>query len=221
MGFVVYSGLRRLEREFWKAVEAVRDEAFRRKVERFLRKAFKRLEKEGLNFFEAPAGRSQHHAYAGGLAQHTLSMLRIALAMVENLARYYGFRKVNRDYVVAGALLHDLYKPLTYRVREDGGYEFSRLGNRLDHLTMLVADAGKAGFPLDFLHVLAASHGEWGPMPPRTLEALIVHLADLADSRFAGQVGRAAQNILRGRGKPVPSALTVKEALKVIVEGEA
>jgi len=209
--------LRRLEGEFWRAVKIIGDEALRRRVERFLGKAFKRLEGEGLNFFEAPAGRSQHHAYAGGLVQHTLSTLRIALAMVENLARYYGFRTINKDYVAAGVLLHDLYKPLTYRVTTEGSYEFSKLGSRLDHLTLLVADASKMGFPLDFLHVLAASHGEWGPMPPRTMEALIVHLADLTDSKFAGQISRAAQNILRGQGKPIPTTLTMKEALKVIV----
>ena len=210
----------KFEGEFWRALRLVGDERFRRRLERFLRKALKRLEAEGLSFFEAPAGRSQHHAYPGGLAQHTLSTLRIALAMVEAVARFYGFRGVNRDYVVAGVLLHDLYKPLTYQPLAEGGYEFSKLGSRLDHLTLLLADASRAGFPLDFLHVLAASHGEWGPMPPRTVEALIVHLADLADSRFAGQVARAAQNILKGKGKPVPPTLTVRESLKVIV-GEA
>ena len=208
----------RLQAELWKVLGKIRDEKFRREVERFLRKALRRLEEGGLSFFEAPAGKSHHHAYPGGLVQHTLSTVKLALAMADNLEKYYGFRGINRDYVVAGALLHDLYKPAVYQAKPEGGYEVSKLGNRLDHLTLLMVEAFKAKFPLDFLHVLAASHGEWGPMPPRTIEALIVHLADLADSRFAGEIQRAALNRLKAKGETPPPTITVKDAVKVLVE---
>ena len=203
--------------ELRKILLEIKDRRFRRKVRVFMKKAFKRLEAEGnLSFFNAPAGRFQHHAYIGGLAEHTLATVRLALAMVENLAKYYGVENVNRDYVVAGALLHDLYKPLTYRAEAEGGYGLSRVGSRLDHLTLLLAEAYKEGFPLDFLHVLAASHGEWGPISPRTIEALIVHLADLMDSRLAGEIQKAALNILKRKGETAVGELNLREAAKII-----
>ena len=210
--------MRRLEKQFWKMLGKIGDEHFRRKVEKFTVKVLRRLEREGVSFFQAPAGKSQHHSYPGGLIQHTLSTAKIALTILDNLERIYGCKGVNRDYVLAGALLHDLYKPAVYREKPEGGYEMSEVGNRLDHLTLLLAEAYRERFPLDFLHVLAASHGEWSPIPPRTVEALIVHLADLADSRFAGEIQRAAFNLLKNLGETPPAAMSMKEALKVIVE---
>jgi 7,8-dihydroneopterin 2',3'-cyclic phosphate phosphodiesterase len=207
--------LKGVKGEFRKILSEIKDKKFRRKVKVFIEEAFKKLEAEAeLSFFNAPAGRFQHHAYVGGLIEHTLATVRLAEAMTENLAKYYGVENVNRDYVIAGALLHDLYKPLTYRVED--GYSLSKVGSRLDHLTLLLAEAYRQGFPLDFLHVLAASHGEWGPISPRTVEALIVHLADLMDSRLAGEIQKAALNILKRRGETLAGQLNLKEAVKII-----
>ncbi len=202
--------------ELRRVLSEIKDRKFRRRVRVFMEEALKRIEAEGgLSFFEAPAGRYQHHSYAGGLVEHTLATVKLAIAMVENLAEYYGVKDVNRDYVVAGALLHDLYKPLIYKAEAEGSYSLSKVGSRLDHLTLLLAEAYRE-FPLDFLHVLAASHGEWGPISPRTIEALIVHLADLMDSRLAGEIQKAALNILKRKGETPPRQLTLKGAVEII-----
>jgi len=184
--------------EFKKLVKQIKDKKFRVKVEKFVEISFKKFKKMGeLDFFSAPAGKSHHHSYRGGLVQHTFSTVRIALALAEVLEKVYGWKKVNKDYVLAGALLHDLYKPLTYRVLEDGIYDFSTIGDKLDHLSLLVGEAYKHKFPVDFIHVLAASHGDSSPVYPKTVEALIVHLADFVDSRMMGEIQRAASYLIR------------------------
>jgi 7,8-dihydroneopterin 2',3'-cyclic phosphate phosphodiesterase len=105
---------------------------------------------------------------------------------------------VNRDFVLAGVILHDALKPLTYEVRSDGSYATTSLGTYLDHINLAISEMIHEGFPLEVVHIVAAHHGgEAGPVWPRTIEALICHLADLADSRLNGEVLRAARYLSR------------------------
>jgi 7,8-dihydroneopterin 2',3'-cyclic phosphate phosphodiesterase len=113
--------------------------------------------------------------------------------------------------------VHDIFKPLTYIERESGTYASSPLAERLDHLTLGVAELIRRGFPLDIVHIMDAHMGwQHGPIGPRTIEALIVHLADMADSRLNGEVLRAAQYLLReGTGAEL-SRMTAKEAFEIV-----
>lgn len=126
-----------------------------------------------------------------------ISTTNIALALCDTIEDTYK-GKTNRNLVVAGALIHDIFKTLTYAERENGAYINSSIAERLDHLTLGVAELVRRGFPLDLVHIMD-SHMGWqhGPIGPRTAEALIVHLADMADSRLNGEVLRAAQYLLR------------------------
>ena len=206
-----------LQKEFRVLVGRIRNRRFRGKVKRLIDDAFKQFRRlGGLDFFSSPAGKSHHHSYSGGLIQHTLSTVRIALGLAEVLEKVYGYKKINRDYVLAGALLHDLYKPLTYTIREDGNYEISSLGEKLDHLTLLLNEASKKGFSEDFLHVLAASHGEAGPTTPKTVEALIVHLADYVDSRLMGEIQRAYFSLVRKCLGETPAKVLPEKVFEVI-----
>ncbi|WP_309492237.1 HD domain-containing protein [Candidatus Hecatella orcuttiae] len=209
-------------KELKKLAAGIKDRKFRAQVESFIDKTLTQGERKGrgsLTFFTAPAGRTKHHSYPGGLAEHTVSTVKLALALADVLEECYGWKKVNRDFLIAGALIHDLYKPAVYVLREDGTYDVSPLGQRLDHLSLLLGEAYKHGFPVDFLHVLAASHGEWGPISPRTLEALLVHLADLVDSRLVGEIQKAAYFAAKDLGEQ-PLTLTPKEALRLLEDGE-
>ncbi|MCX8176482.1 MAG: HD domain-containing protein [Candidatus Bathyarchaeota archaeon] len=206
-----------LKRNIDTIFKKIRDRKFMVRVKKFFKSSITSFsESGGLHFYVSPAGKSHHHSYTGGLAQHTLSTVKIALMLVEVLEKVYCCKGINKDYVLAGALLHDLYKPLTYTQEEDGKFDFSGLGERLDHLSMLVAEAYKQGLPLDFIHVLAASHGEASPIPPRTVEALIVHLADLIDSKLVGELQRAALSIARKCGVEEFLSLTPKDSLQII-----
>jgi len=151
---------------------------------------------KGLRLEESPASLSRHHSYTGGLLEHILSTIRIALILcdcVEDI--YHG--KVNRDNVISGVILHDIFKPLMYVQKKEGGYAPSPLAEKVDHLTLITTELSKRGFPLDVIHIVCAHHGDAGPLSPKTIEALICHAADVADSTLNGKVLRAAKYLIR------------------------
>jgi len=134
----------------------------------------------------APAAKTVHHAYAGGLLEHTVSCLKLA----HRLADHYP--QVDRDLLVAGAFLHDIGKirELSY----GGGTEYTDEGRLVGHLVMTAQwihdKARRMGAPKDLehhlVHIVLAHHGrlEYGsPKVPMTLEAVLVHYLDELDSR--------------------------------------
>jgi len=202
-----------------KAVNKISDKSLRQKVTALLEDPTIEIGGEtykGLPLEKSPAGLSHHHSYSGGLVEHMISTTSIALALCDTAESVYNAR-VHRDLVVAGALVHDIFKSLTYVERENGSYASAPLAERLDHLTLGVAELIRRGFPLDMVHIVD-SHMGWqhGPIGPRTVEALIVHLADMADSRLNGEVLRAAQYLLReGTGIEL-SRITAPEAFEIV-----
>lgn len=171
---------------------------------------------KGLPLEASPAGVSHHHSYPGGLVEHIVSSTNIALALCDTVRTAYG-GKVNRDLVVAGVVLHDIFKSITYIERENGRYAMAPIAERLDHLTLGVAELIRRGFPLNLVHIVDAHMGwEHGPIGPRTLEALVVHIADMADSRLNGEVLRAAQYLLRQSTGVELNRLTATEAFEIV-----
>jgi 3'-5' exoribonuclease len=138
----------------------------------------------------APAAKGIHHAYVGGLAEHILSVMKLALRMADH------YPMADRDLLVAGALLHDIGK-VTELSYEGDSFEYTDEGRLVGHLVMTAqAVREKAarieGFPRlleqHITHLVLAHHGqlEYGsPKLPMTLEALIVHSIDALDSRIA------------------------------------
>jgi putative nucleotidyltransferase with HDIG domain len=183
-----------------KVVNKIKDETLREKVIQFLEKPTIEIDGKlysGLPLESSPAGLTRHHNYPGGFVEHVIATVEIALTICNVTKKVYR-GKVNRDLVIAGVVLHDIFKPLTYEQREDGTYCMSPLAERLDHLTLVVSEMVRRGFPLDLIHIVGAHlGGQYGPIWPRTIEALICHLADLVDSRLNGEVLRAAQYLSR------------------------
>jgi 7,8-dihydroneopterin 2',3'-cyclic phosphate phosphodiesterase len=148
--------------------------------------------------------------------EHVTSSTYIALTLCDVVKKVY-HGNVNRDLVVAGVVLHDIFKPLTYVAKENGTYGLTPLAERLDHLTLIVAELIKKGFPLDLVHIVAAHMGwQYSPIGPRTAEALIVHLSDMADSKLNGEVLRAAQFLSREAAGVELEQLTAKEAFEIV-----
>jgi 3'-5' exoribonuclease len=137
----------------------------------------------------APAAKQNHHAYLGGLIEHTLSITRVC----DLLAAHYG-ASLDRDLLIAGALLHDIGK-----IREIGarsGFPYTDEGKLLGHIVIgmqVVADAarhvpalGEARLLL-LQHLIASHQGrfEWhSPREPRILEAIVLHYADDLDAKL-------------------------------------
>jgi len=169
----------------------------------------------GLPLDISPAGLSHHHCYPGGYVEHVVSTANLALAMCDSVEEVY-HGKVNRDLVLAGVLLHDIFKPVTYAVNENGSYGSSRLADYMDHLSLVISELVRRDFPLELIHIVSAHHGDYSPIRPHTVEALICHLADLMDSRLNGQVLRAALYLTRKAVGEELQGLTSKEAFEIV-----
>jgi 7,8-dihydroneopterin 2',3'-cyclic phosphate phosphodiesterase len=203
-----------------KVVNQISDKALGHKVTALLEDPAIEIEGKiyrGMPLDISPAGLSHHHSYPGGLVEHMVSTTSIALALCDTAETVYN-AKVDRDLVVAGALVHDIFKSLTYTERSNGSYASAALAERLDHLTLGVAELIRRGFPLSIVHIVD-SHMGWqhGPIGPRTIEALIVHLADMADSQLNGEVLRAAQYLLREGAGIELNRLTATEAFEIVI----
>ncbi|TDB38483.1 MAG: HD domain-containing protein [Actinobacteria bacterium] len=144
-------------------------------------------------FKECPAAQTYHHAYVGGLLEHTVSVATMCVC----LAGLYP--EVDRDLLVAGALLHDIGK--VDELAFGTSIEYTDAGRLLGHVTLgerrvraaiaTIGDVVSAELELQLSHVMISHHGEleWGaPKRPSTLEALILHHADNMDAKTAGFV---------------------------------
>lgn len=146
------------------------------------------LHKYKTQFIEWPGAEFYHHAYVGGLLEHTWSMARHALRSLEV---YPG---LNADLVLAGAILHDLGK--IKELANPACPQRSVPGGLLGHIVlgwdMVREEARALEFPDDQLlvaleHIIIAHHGaeEFGsPITPRTPEALLVYYLDEIDSKL-------------------------------------
>jgi 3'-5' exoribonuclease len=140
-------------------------------------------------FAAAPAGKRNHHAYVGGLAEHTHSIMELCALVV---GHYPG---VDRDLLLAGAFCHDIGK--TRELAVQPGFPYTEEGELLGHIPLGFAmvrerAATLPGFPADRLtdlgHLVLSHQGEleWGsPVQPRTLEAIVLHFLDNLDSKVA------------------------------------
>jgi 3'-5' exoribonuclease len=139
-------------------------------------------------FKSCAAGKSVHHAFLGGLLEHSLSVTRMCSHMAEN------YDYLNRDLLVACAMLHDCGK-----VKELSPFpknEYTDEGNFLGHIVMgyeMVSEKINAipDFPEllkeEIYHCILAHHGklEYGsPKKPSIAEALALSYADDCDAKM-------------------------------------
>ncbi len=169
----------------------------------------------GLSLERSPASVSRHHSYPRGLLEHITATAEIALTLCEVVKKVY-HGKVDTDLVLCGVVLHDIFKPLTYTEMEDGTYRASPLAERLDHLTLITSELIRRGFPLPIIHVVCAHHAEFGPISPKTLEALIVQIADIADSRLNEKVLDAAKFLIRQATGEEIRQISSKDAFNIV-----
>ncbi len=135
----------------------------------------------------APASIAIHHAYIGGLLEHTLNVTRICKTMADI------YPVINRDLLVAGALLHDIGKIDEYTF--DRAIERTDSGRLLGHIAIETAFLSKEidkidDFPdelrIELLHLILSHHGEYeygSPKIPQTIEAAALAYADMLDSK--------------------------------------
>jgi len=207
--------------ELERLASEIGDEGLRTKVLDFLRVPEIEVDGDPLPFDVCPGGAYIHHSYEGGLLQHTVAVTRLCVLLCDLVEEVYG-GQVNRDHVLAGAILHDVMKCYAYMPNGRGGFRTSPLGERIDHLTLLVAEMYRCGFPTGVIHVVASHHGDKSPVKPKTLEALIVSVADIADSELSRQTLRAAEYLVRevtGSRRMLGSSEEALEVIRAKAEG--
>jgi 7,8-dihydroneopterin 2',3'-cyclic phosphate phosphodiesterase len=201
-----------------KIVNKINDKALRKKVAQLVEKPSIEIDGKvfaGLPLDRSPASISNHHSYPGGWLEHVVATAEVALTLCGVVEDVYRGR-VNRDLVLCGVILHDIFKPLTYVERQDGTYEASPLAENLDHLTLAVSELIRRAFPMALIHIVCAHHAEFGPISPKTLEALIVNLADVVDSRLNGKVLRAAGFLSRRATGVDARQLSSRDAFEIV-----
>lgn len=139
------------------------------------------------NLLKAPAAKSVHNAYIGGLLEHVISMSKASIGISDHY-------KLNKELMLAACILHDIGKifELTFPI----GIGYSLEGTLLGHITIGVDMVSKEmdkipNFPYNtrvaILHLIVSHHGllEYGsPKIPLMREAIAFHLIDMLDSRL-------------------------------------
>lgn len=135
-----------------------------------------------------PAARRNHHAYLGGLLEHTWFVARLA----HQAAGLYP--DINRQLVVAGAILHDLGK--LKELSQPYAPAYTVPGQLLGHIVlgweMVREEAAQIDFPdqnllLHLEHIILTHHGQrdfGSPVVPKTREAMLVYFADDLDAKL-------------------------------------
>jgi 3'-5' exoribonuclease len=142
-------------------------------------------------FREAPGGKLWHHAYMGGLLEHTMAVVRVC----ETMAQLYPM--ADRDMLISGALLHDIGKLEEYGF-DRGFIDYTDEGRLWGHISIgaqrvraFIEDLEeKEPFPSELkkqiIHLILSHQGELehgSPVLPQTLEAMILYYADEMDSK--------------------------------------
>ena len=173
--------LKKYEQKLTTLIESINDQA----VRSLLEKVF-----SGQNYYSFktnPAAMTYHHAYLGGLLEHSVDVAELALSMGERV------KNVDMDIIIAGALLHDIGK--LKEISQDVGFPYTEEGKFVGHISlgaMMVNEYAaelqppfKGGKLDELLHVILSHHGEMekgSPVSCKTKEAFIVHYADELDS---------------------------------------
>jgi len=133
-------------------------------------------------FRHAPAAKTLHHNYIGGLLEHVLELMNIA----RDLAKH--FPSVDKDLLTVGAFLHDIGKVRELTVKKSIGYTTE--GRLLGHISLgyeMVTEKvnGIPGFPGELAmllkHIMLSHHGEYeygSPKRPKIQEAIIINYLD-------------------------------------------
>ena len=141
-------------------------------------------------FKAAPAAKAMHHAYVGGLLEHTLAVARLA----DQVCTLYP--NLDRSLLLAGVLLHDIGKVTEFDTAKIP-VDYSDTGRLVGHMLLgitMVEERISAinGFPPDLAarlkHLILSHHGshEFGsPVLPMLIEAFVLHFLDNLDAKVA------------------------------------
>ena len=152
-----------------------------------LRNSINTFMKKKRDFFKAPGARYNHHNYIGGLLEHTVQTVKLALAVsdtTENLI-------IDQDILISGSILHDVGKINCYEFSQ-GTIDLTDIFIEQEHIingVKIVSQEIKSEKLNDLIHILASHHNikDWGsPIEPVSNEAWIIHTVENLSSKIMG-----------------------------------
>lgn len=174
--------------EMWEELSALCRREFTHRPWRKFVSAVLRDEEIRQGWCAAPAAKGVHHAYVGGLLEHSLSVAGLVLRLCEH------YPHLDRQTLLAGALFHDLGKIWEF----SGGLvnDYTDEGRLLGHMDLVLERLApflqKSGLEPEltrhFKHLILSHHGSYefgSPRLPQTAEALLLHYADNIDAKMA------------------------------------
>lgn len=162
-------------------------------------------------FRRCPAAVSVHHAFIGGLLEHTLQLLKLAGVILPM------YPLLSRDLVIMGLFLHDMGK--TVELKWEKGFDYTTEGNLIGHVVRgaiwlpvkaaLAAKASGERIPPDVLrvlqHIILTHHGlpEHGAVKlPATPEAIFIAMLDNLDAKTATALAHTRSDSVRETDGP-------------------
>ena len=151
---------------------------------------------------QAPAAKSMHHAYLGGLLEHTVSVTRLLGRICDH------YPLLDRDLLVTAGILHDIGKLEEFSYQQY--LDYTDAGRLLGHVVLGARRVEEKirmleGFPpnlrLSLQHLVVSHHGQYefgAPKRPKTLEAFALHYADDLDAKM----NHLSRLLEAERGKP-------------------
>ena len=168
-----------LKSELLKYVDIIKDNDLKISVKEILEK-YK-------TFYETPGVQYYHHSYKGGLLEHTIQTVKLALA-VSNVMEN---QPIDQDLLIAGAILHDIGKVNCYEIH-NRVIELTDIFDEQEHIIngiKIISQEIKSEKLDELIHILASHHNikEWGsPIEPITNEAWIIHTVENLSSKIMG-----------------------------------
>ncbi len=153
------------------------------------------------DFYDYPAAAKIHHNFIGGLATHTSGMIRVAAALCSI------YPSLNRDYLIAGVIIHDLGK--IEELSSPVVTEYTKEGKLLGHISIMDARLLQIGKEIGvedseelllLRHMVLSHHGQYeygSPVRPETMEAEILNLIDNIDARI-NTIDKALSEVKEG-----------------------
>lgn len=144
----------------------------------------------------APGAKGNHHAYLGGLLQHSVEVAEQCYALYKADPAY-----TNISLLLAGALLHDIGKIKEYEYEKK--LDRTTSGKLIGHTSLgllIISRLLPDGFPIkkstELIHLILSHHGkrDWGaPVEPLMKEAVILHNCDM-NASYAGRFNLQKEN---------------------------
>ncbi len=154
-------------------------------------------------FQSAPAARTLHHNYIGGLMEHILDLI----SLCRDIAGH--FPGVDQDLLIVGAFLHDIGKVRELGIRKS--IEYTTEGRLIGHISLgyeMLVEKIKAisDFPAELAmvlkHIMLSHHGEYefgSPKRPKIQEAIIIHYLDDLSAKISNfQATLRKENVAEG-----------------------